>query len=71
MEAVGGILKGLDLDSIPSLTVFNKMDRLERIEAEGFRNRNDAVCLSALTGEGTEALVARVGDLIRKHSRPH
>ncbi len=66
MEAVSGILKSLELDSIPSLTVFNKMDRLGRIEVEGFRDRNDSLCLSALTGEGTEALVDRVGDLIRE-----
>jgi GTP-binding protein HflX len=63
-EAVDGILESLELDSIPRLTVFNKLDQVGKEDAGGFRDRGDAVAISALTGEGTESLVERIGLLI-------
>ncbi len=66
VEAVDGILEGLHLDSIQRLTVFNKLDQLDPHEAESFRGRKDAVAISALTGEGSETLVTRIGEIIRE-----
>ena len=63
-DAVNDILESLHLDSIPRLIIFNKLDRLELVEAESFRSRNDALAISALTGEGTENLVTRIGELV-------
>jgi GTP-binding protein HflX len=63
-EAVDGILESLHLDSIPRLTVFNKMDQVGVEDTNGFRGRRDAVAVSALTGEGTESLVDRIGELV-------
>jgi GTP-binding protein HflX len=65
IEAVNDILEGLELDSIPRLTVFNKMDQLDPHEAESFMDRQDAVALSALTGMGSETLVERIGQIVR------
>ena len=65
-EAVDDILESLHLDSIPRLTVFNKLDQLDPHEAESFRGRKDAVAISALTGEGSETLVTRIGEIIRE-----
>jgi GTP-binding protein HflX len=62
MEAVETILEQLHLDAIPRLVVFNKVDRLAG--GRSFTNRADAVAVSALTGEGLERLVERIGELI-------
>jgi GTP-binding protein HflX len=70
VEAVNGILEGLHLDNIRQLTVFNKLDRLDPQEAKGFRDRKDAVAVSALTGEGSETLVERIGEIIREQMIP-
>lgn len=69
IEAVNDILESLFLDAIPRLTVFNKMDRLAPREREPFRSRKDAVAISALTGEGTESLVERIGALVAEPNR--
>jgi GTP-binding protein HflX len=65
-DAVDDILESLHLDSIPRLTVFNKLDQVGVEDANGFRHRRDAAAISALTGEGTESLVERIGGLIAK-----
>ena len=70
VEAVNSILEGLHLDNIRQLTVFNKLDRLDPHEAKGFSDRKDAVAVSALTGEGSETLVERIGEIIREHMIP-
>ena len=71
IEAVNGILEGLELDSIPRLTVFNKLDQLDPHEAESFKGREDAVALSALTGAGSEILVERIGEIVKKSTQLH
>ncbi|MGH9462383.1 MAG: GTPase HflX [Vicinamibacteria bacterium] len=62
MEAVEAILEQLHLDAIPRLVVFNKLDRLA--SGRSFTNPIDTVAVSALTGEGLERLVERIGELI-------
>ncbi|HEX9724860.1 MAG TPA: GTPase HflX, partial [Vicinamibacteria bacterium] len=62
MEAVEAILEQLHLDAIPRLVVFNKVDRLAN--GRSFTNQTDTVVVSALTGEGLERLVERIGELI-------
>jgi GTP-binding protein HflX len=64
-DAVNDILESLSLDSIPRLTVFNKLDQVGIENRAGFRDRRDAVAISALKGEGTETLVEKIGDLIK------
>jgi GTP-binding protein HflX len=63
-EAVDEILSSLHLDSIPRLTVFNKMDQVDTEDGAGFRDRPDAVAISALTGDGTVSLVERIGEIV-------
>ena len=47
MEVVEGLLKDLDLDSIPCMRVFNKVDKLHDIRQEGLSSY-DGICISAL-----------------------
>ncbi|KAL1351668.1 hypothetical protein HN51_015558 [Arachis hypogaea] len=54
INAVDKVLLELDVSSIPRLMVWNKVDKASdpqkiRLEAE---NRDDVVCISALTGDG-------------------
>jgi GTP-binding protein HflX len=65
MSAVYRVLEELGLEDRPALTVMNKLDRLaepnglvREILAEG------GVAVSARTGEGLDALLARVGDAL-------
>lgn len=62
IEAVETILSELHLDKIPRLLVFNKIDRLST--KQPFRSRTDAAAVSALKGEGIEALVGQIGKLV-------
>jgi GTP-binding protein HflX len=71
MEAVVSILEELELSDIPRLVVFNKSDQLGLADREALSDRADAVLVSALTGEGTEALVARVGAMLREEGKPY
>jgi GTP-binding protein HflX len=71
MEAVITILESLELADIPRLVVFNKADRLSAEERNDLADRSDAVLVSALTGEGTEALVARVGRMLKEEGKPY
>jgi GTP-binding protein HflX len=66
MSAVYHVLAELGLEDRPALTVMNKIDRLaepngllRELEAEG------GVAVSARTGEGLDALLARIGDALR------
>jgi GTP-binding protein HflX len=66
MEAVEAILEKLQLDGIPRLAVYNKIDRLAN--PRPIANRADTVAVSALKGEGLETLVERIGALIGAES---
>ncbi|KAG6552282.1 hypothetical protein Mapa_006135 [Marchantia paleacea] len=57
MEAVDNVLAELDVNHIPLLTVWNKIDRAKNasdLRAEA-AEREDIICLSALTGEGIDS----------------
>jgi GTPase len=59
MAAVRSVLTEVNADGVPSIEVFNKYDRLD--EGERVRLRAlypGALCVSALTGEGREDLIA-------------
>jgi GTP-binding protein HflX len=71
MEAVIAILEDLELDDIPRLVVFNKADLLSAEDHTLLGERPDGALVSALTGEGAEALVARVGELLREEGKPY
>jgi GTP-binding protein HflX len=66
MSAVYHVLEELGLEDRPALTVMNKLDRLA--EPSGMLRETLAeggVAVSARTGEGLDALLARVGDALR------
>jgi GTP-binding protein HflX len=64
IEAVRAILRELELDAKPECLVLNKCDRLEPLQVERLARRMDAVPVSARTGEGLEALLARLDPLM-------
>ena len=66
MSAVYHVLEELGLEDRPALTVMNKIDRLA--EPNGLLRETLAeggVAVSARTGEGLDALLARIGDALR------
>ena len=76
-QDVADVLAGLgladELKRVPMLTVFNKIDTLppeERAAVEA-RAGDDAVPVSALSGEGLEALREQMAILLRAGSRIH
>jgi GTP-binding protein HflX len=69
MEAVEAILEGLGFAAIPRLVVFNKIDRVPAALLPSLRGRPDAVAVSALTTEGMDELVERVGTLVGEPAR--
>jgi GTP-binding protein HflX len=59
MAAVRSVLTEVDADQVPSVEVFNKCDQLEAGErARIAALHHGALCVSALTGEGRDELVA-------------
>ncbi|TDI37586.1 MAG: GTPase HflX [Acidobacteria bacterium] len=65
MDAVAKILSDLELDDIPQLVVFNKSDLLSPDERAALGSLPDSIVVSALTGDGTEAVVERVGSFVK------
>ena len=61
IAAVVRILDELELSEIPRLLVFSKADLLSEEARAELAGHPDQVLVSAITGEGTEALVALVG----------
>ena len=64
-DDVAAILDSLGVDdSRPQIEIWNKLDQLDPDEAEALRQRasrdEDVMAISALTGEGLEALLTRV-----------
>ncbi len=71
IQAVETILEELALHKIPRLLVFNKSDRLGAEERARFARFPQSILISALNGDGTDALVERIGRLTRRtQSRP-
>lgn len=58
--AVTKILNELELSTIPRLTVYNKADKIERFVAKSISEQADGVAVSAVTGEGIDALLAAI-----------
>lgn len=69
MEAVKEVLGELGVVNQPMLLAFNKMDRAEGKSRAGARARavEDAVAVSAKTGEGTEALLQAIDRMLPGH----
>ena len=57
---VDRVLTELEVREKPQIQVFNKSDLLPAIEREGLAERTDVVVVSARTGDGVEALLARM-----------
>ncbi len=74
---VMAVLTGLgladELKRVPLLTVFNKIDALDEDERAAVIQRagEDAIAVSALTGEGLDALRAQTAILLRSGSHVH
>jgi GTP-binding protein HflX len=61
VAAVESVLREVDAQEVPRIDLFNKCDRLEPIERVRLRqSRPDALCISALTGEGQGELIDTV-----------
>jgi GTP-binding protein HflX len=61
MAAVRSVLAEVGADKVPALDVFNKCDRLDAAERDRLRALYpNALCVSALTGEGRDDLIAAV-----------
>lgn len=59
-EIVDDLVRSLGAEGTPCLRVFNKCDRYLGILPHG----DDVVCVSAKTGEGTDALLSKISDLL-------
>jgi GTP-binding protein HflX len=71
MAAVVGILEGLGLHEIPRFVVYNKSDLLSPDARSELGPGDGHVLVSAATGEGTDALVARIGEMLRESGQPY
>ena len=65
-DDVEGVLKALGVcfEKTPIIEVFNKIDLLPQRSREILTSRADVTAISALTGEGTEALLAKIERLL-------
>ena len=71
LRAVDGVLDEIGADSNPRLLVLNKADALDADRREELRLRHpEGVLVSALTGEGLEALTTRIEREFRATLRP-
>jgi len=75
VDAVRGVLKDIGAHNIPSITVWNKVDACwdpEMVKAVAMQ-RDNTVCVSAMTGDGIPDLLATVGERLRDqlHSKVH
>ena len=67
-RVVDGLIRQLGAESTPCLRVYNKCDAYFGILPHG----EDVVCISARTGEGADALVRKLSDMLdrgKKHLR--
>jgi GTP-binding protein HflX len=68
IEAVRSVLEEIGASEVPELLVINKADRAPSARKLAERHEG-AVVVSALTGEGMEALLAALGDRLRASDR--
>jgi GTP-binding protein HflX len=76
MAAVDAILASLELERVPKLVVFNKIDRLQNgaVELANLCRRYDATAVSALRRDGLDRLVAEADLRLRRNGEaaaPH
>ncbi len=65
IAAVREVLREIGAEDVPELLVFNKLDTA-RAEAEELRREHPgSVAISAMTGEGIDALLRTIGDRMR------
>ena len=64
MEVVENIVSSLDLADKPKLTVFNKIDKVDRSFVRLMETRYDAVSISCLRKEGIEGLVQKIEETV-------
>ncbi len=63
LSAVDEVLEGIGSGNVPMVTVFNKVDLLDVLEAQSLhRSIPGSVSVSARTGSGVEELLARISD---------
>jgi GTP-binding protein HflX len=61
VAAVGRVLEEVGASAVPLVDVFNKCDMLSQAASDRIRAANpEALCISALTGDGREALIDAV-----------
>jgi GTPase len=66
VAAVDSLLGELDLGERPTIVALNKMDRVEgEAPLRGLLERFDGVAVSALTGEGIDRLLDRIGRVLQ------
>jgi GTP-binding protein HflX len=76
-QDVAGVLAGLglsdELKRVPLLTVYNKIDALDPDEREALAGRagEDAVLVSALSGEGVDTLCEQMAIMLRAGTHVH
>lgn len=64
IETVHTLLNELDLRTIPEIIVYNKADLIEPFEARALARRDNAICVSAQTGEGLPELVQHIAQCL-------
>ncbi len=70
MRAVASVLHEVEADGVPSLLVFNKVDRLDPSERARLQMAYpQALRISAATGEGIDGLRARVASAVQLDTR--
>lgn len=65
IDAVREVLTEIDADQVPELIVFNKSDLAEDAVPDLLRDYEGSVAVSALTGQGLDALLRTIGDRMR------
>jgi GTP-binding protein HflX len=70
MDAVHGVLREVDADSVPSLLVFNKVDRIDAAARARLKmGHPQSVQISALSGLGLDVLRARIASALQLDTR--
>ena len=64
-EVVDVLIRQLGAETTPCLRVFNKCDQYFGILPHG----DDIICISAATGEGTDALTQRISEMLKPSTR--
>ncbi len=69
IAAVREVLHEIDADAVPELLVFNKSDVVGSRAQELSKLYEGSVCVSALTGDNLDDVIATIGDRLRTNDR--